>query len=101
MDDTLKKLGTTIDYHKLYIKTKRLVLTWIIIGILLTYIEAAWLQDQYGYNVTTAIYIVCMQNYCSHLNFISNLIVASILGLVYLSYTKEIILAKLYICTYK
>lgn len=86
VDDTLKKLGTTTDFHKLYTKTIWLILIWITIIILLTYLEILWLQNQFDYDIITAIYIISMINYCSHLNFISNLIFVSILGLVYLTY---------------
>jgi len=93
VDDTLEKLGATIDYHNLYVKTIWLVLSWIIIVTLLTYIEVLWLQNKYNYDVTTAIYIVCMINYCSHLKSISNMIFTSILRLVY----QKVILTELYV----
>lgn len=96
VDDTLEKLGTTIDYHKLYMRTIWLFLSWIMIMLLITYIEALWLQNQFNFDITITIYIASMINYCSHLNFINNLIFISILGLVLYMY-KEIILVELYV----
>ncbi|KAL6433826.1 hypothetical protein ACFW04_005808 [Cataglyphis niger] len=87
VDDTLKNLGTKTDYHKLYIRIVWLILGWSVIVTLLTFLEAICFENQYNYNNTKAIYISFMLNYCSHINFINNLIFINILGLVHFSFS--------------
>ncbi|XP_050463451.1 uncharacterized protein LOC126857775 [Cataglyphis hispanica] len=88
MDDTLKKLGTTTDYHKLHTKIIRLVLGWSLLVMLLTYIEVIWMKNEYNYNNAKAIYTSVMINYCSHINFINNLIFITLLGYVGLKFDQ-------------
>ncbi|KAM0734578.1 hypothetical protein ACS0PU_011397 [Formica fusca] len=88
MDDTLKKLGTTTDYHKLHMKTVRLVLGWSVIVMLLTFLEVIWMKKEYNYNNAKAIYMSVMINYCSHINFINNLIFITLLEYVGLKFDQ-------------
>jgi hypothetical protein len=84
VDNTLEQLEIMTDYPKLYIKTIWLVIGWFMIIILTTCGEAYWLKNQYNYNIIIAIYVPSILNYCTHINFLDDLIFASVLGLVYL-----------------
>jgi hypothetical protein len=83
VDNTLKQLGITTNYEKLYIRTIWLILGWFIIIIISIYCEADWLRYEYGYDITTAIYVPFLLMYCLNINIIEDLIVMTILGLVY------------------
>lgn len=83
MDDTLEKLGTTMNYHKFKMKIVWLTLGWSVIIIFLTVMESYFLKKINMDNLP-AILIPIMRNYCSYINFIGDLIIAIILGLVHI-----------------
>lgn len=84
VDDTLEQLGTTTDYQKLHARIVWLILGWSVIAILMTYVEIALWRYDYNQEITITFSLTYVRLYCSHVNFISDLIIASILGLVHI-----------------
>jgi len=82
VDDTLEKLGVTINCQKFKIKIVCFTLGWSVIIILLTYLESCWLKRYM--DILPAIVIPSIRNYFSHINFIEDLIFIIILGLVHI-----------------
>ncbi|XP_067207070.1 putative gustatory receptor 28a isoform X2 [Linepithema humile] len=88
VDDTFLKLGTTSNYQKLRTRTIRLVSGWCIVVILANCGATIGITTEYDIDIATAIYIIFMRNYCSHINAISDLTIASILGYIKLKFEQ-------------
>ncbi|XP_067207074.1 uncharacterized protein [Linepithema humile] len=89
IDGTLEKLGITTDYRNLQLRIILLVLGWSAIIVLITSQEARYLKAHYDdYDTITSICIPFLSNYCSYMNFINDLIVASILGYIGLKFDQ-------------
>ncbi|XP_072754253.1 uncharacterized protein [Anoplolepis gracilipes] len=88
VDDTLEHLGIMTDYQKLHTKIVWLTLGWSVVFILMIYLQITWLRHEYDYNIMIAFSITFVINYCSHVNFISNLIIVSILGYIGLKFDQ-------------
>lgn len=82
VDVTLERLGTTINYQQLYMKTVWLVVGWIVTAVLINCVHVPYIQHKYNYDIPKIIYISMATNYCSHINFIDDLTIANIYGLV-------------------
>ncbi|XP_067207716.1 uncharacterized protein [Linepithema humile] len=88
VDNTLEQLNIMTDYQKLYMRTIWLVVGWLMVIILTTCGEAYWLRNQYNHNVIIAIYVPFVLNYCTHINHLDDLILASILGYIELKFDQ-------------
>ncbi|XP_029665565.1 uncharacterized protein LOC115236964, partial [Formica exsecta] len=88
VDNTLLNVGTITDYHKLHKKTMCLVLVWFLMIMLMNCGPAYWMKNEYNYDISTAMYILFIRNYCNYINMINDLIVASILGYIGLKFDQ-------------
>ncbi|XP_011640033.1 uncharacterized protein LOC105429029 [Pogonomyrmex barbatus] len=91
IDVTLKSLGTTINNQQLYIKIIWLVLGWFMSVVLINCIHSLYIISQHNYDIVTVICISIILNHCSHINLIEDIMVASILGLVFCIYEYNFI----------
>jgi len=82
VDDTLEKLGIRTDY-KLYKKTIWLILGWFISAIIIICLDIPVLRKKNDSNIAQTMYILFIRIYCIHINIINDLIITSMLGLVY------------------
>jgi len=83
VDKTLFKLGTMTDYHKLYKKTMWLILGWFAIVTLMMYGTAVFINSEYDRDVATSMFFMLIREHPCSINFLGDMITASIIGLVY------------------
>ena len=103
IDNTLLKLGTITDYDKLRRKVMWYALGWIVIVILTTYCAGLILKEEHDGVIASTMYFSFLRDYCFHINFMGDLINASILELVYIltyTYNHIFILWRSYLCKY-
>lgn len=87
MDDTLKKLGITINYQKLKMKMVSVTLGWSAIIILLTSLDIYALKKN-NWDILLTIFIPFLRNYCGYINFIGDLVIVTILKLVHILFKQ-------------
>ncbi|XP_070172340.1 putative gustatory receptor 28a [Polyergus mexicanus] len=88
IDNTLLNIGTTTDYYKLHKKTIYLILGWLLMIISMSYGTAYWIKNEYNHNTLTAMYALIVRNYCSYINMVNDMIIASIFGYVGLKFDQ-------------
>lgn len=75
MDDTLEKLGTPKIYKNLHIKTKQIIIGWIMYSFMINIFDTIWWL---GFEELTSwrLYMAHIVNHCIHINvFIDMLII--------------------------
>ncbi|XP_067207717.1 uncharacterized protein [Linepithema humile] len=88
VDNTLKQLGITTDYEKLYARIIWLIFGWLIIIIISIYCEADWLRYEYGHDIITAIYVPFLLMYCLNINVIEDILIVTLLGYIGLKFDQ-------------
>lgn len=83
VDATLEKLGIITNYKQLHRKTVWIVSGWFITSILLNSLQVIFLTKVYQYDGITTIYLVFILNHWTHVNFLGDLTMTNIIGLVF------------------
>ncbi|XP_072767255.1 uncharacterized protein [Anoplolepis gracilipes] len=86
VDNTLLNVSTTTDYHKLHKRTIYLILGWFSMIILMNFGSAYCTINEY--DLLSVMYALFVRNYCSYINMINDLIIASIFGYIGLKFDQ-------------
>ena len=103
IDNTLLKLGTITEYDNLRRKVMWYASGWIVAVILTTCCGGLILKEKYDGVIASTMYFSFLRDYCIHINFMGDLINASILELVHIltyTYNDIFILWHSYLCKY-
>ncbi|XP_011858627.1 PREDICTED: uncharacterized protein LOC105556163 [Vollenhovia emeryi] len=88
VDNTLLKLGTITNYDKLCKKTVWFTLGWFVSVIFLIFSAALFINNEHNRDLAACLFCCLIQDYCCHINFIGDLITASILEYIGLKFDQ-------------
>lgn len=82
VDDTLEKLGTPKMYEKLHMKSKLMIIGWVVYSLAMNFFDTAWWIN-FKETASCGLYIAHIINYCIHVNTFMDMLFIFFLWFVY------------------